>query len=152
MGTEYENCKVLLVDKKIIKSWDLVNVLEDPTEANYLILTIAKDIEHQYRGNVIVLTGVTTIKDEVVGGGVLGHAARIVLTKENATVVGDGSTQEAITKGIAQTKSQLEVKFYTLPVVLVSFCYWYCQIEESSNLIQKTMVYRMLIMSMREKS
>jgi len=69
------------------------------------------------------------IRDEVglsldkVGGEVLGHAAKIVLTKENATIVGDGSTQEAVAKRIAQIKRQLEVKFLRLSVVLVLLCY-----------------------------
>lgn len=141
---EYENCKVLLVDKKITKASDLVNVLEDAIKANYPILMIAEDIEqeplatlvvnklrgilriaamkapgygdrrHQYMDDISVLTGATVIRDEVglsldkVGGEVLGHAAKIVLTKENATIVGDGSTQEAVAKRIAQIKRQLE--------------------------------------------
>lgn len=32
---------------------------------------------------------------------VLGHAAKVVLTKETTTIVGDGSTREAVNKRVA---------------------------------------------------
>lgn len=32
---------------------------------------------------------------------VLGHAAKIVLTKDSTTIVGDGSTQDAVSKRVA---------------------------------------------------
>ena len=57
------------------------------------------------------------IRDEVglsldkVGKEVLGHAAKIVLNKETATIVGDGTTQEAVARRIAQIKKQVEVNF-----------------------------------------
>ncbi|KAL9232106.1 hypothetical protein vseg_007249 [Gypsophila vaccaria] len=144
MIAEYENCKLLLVDKKITNARDLVNVLEDAIKNNSAILVIAEDIEqeplatlvvnklrgslkiaamkqpgfgdrkHQYIDDIAVLTGGTVIRDEVglsldkVGSEVLGHAAKIVLSKETATIVGDGSTQEAVQRRIAQIKKQLE--------------------------------------------
>ena len=46
-----------------------------------------------------------------VGKEVLGHAAKIVLNKETATIVGDGTTQEAVARRIAQIKKQVEVNF-----------------------------------------
>ncbi|XP_074312510.1 ruBisCO large subunit-binding protein subunit beta, chloroplastic-like [Silene latifolia] len=72
------------------------------------------DRKHQYIDDIAVLTGGTVIRDEVglsldkVGSEVLGHASKIVLAKETATIVGDGSTQEAVLKRIAQIKKQLE--------------------------------------------
>lgn len=58
----------------------------------------------------------TVIRDEVglsldnVGKEVLGHASKVVLNKETATIVGDGSTQEAVVRRVAQIKKQVEVK------------------------------------------
>ncbi|KNA12027.1 hypothetical protein SOVF_129600 [Spinacia oleracea] len=141
---EYENCKILMVDKKITNARELVNVLEDAIKNNYAILVMAEDIEqeplatlvvnklrgslkiaamkapgfgdrrHQYLDDIAVLTGGTVIRDEVglsldqAGKEVLGHAAKIVLTKETATIVGDGSTQEAVAMKISQIKKQIE--------------------------------------------
>lgn len=42
---------------------------------------------------------------------VLGHASKVVLTKDSTTIVGDGSTQEAVTKRVAQIKNLIEVSF-----------------------------------------
>lgn len=40
---------------------------------------------------------------------VLGHASKIVLTKDSTTIVGDGSTQEAVNKRVAQIRNLIEV-------------------------------------------
>lgn len=40
---------------------------------------------------------------------VLGHAAKVVLTKETTTIVCDGSTQEAVNKRVSQIKNLVEV-------------------------------------------
>ncbi|XP_021765315.1 ruBisCO large subunit-binding protein subunit beta, chloroplastic-like [Chenopodium quinoa] len=144
MIVQYENCKLLLVDKKITNARELVNVLEDAIKNNYAILVMAEDIEqeplatlvvnklrgslkiaamrapgfgdrrHQYLDDIAILTGGTVIRDEVglsldqAGKEVLGHAAKIVLTKETATIVGDGTTQEAVARRISQIKKQAE--------------------------------------------
>jgi hypothetical protein len=57
----------------------------------------------------------TVIRDEVgltldkVGKEVLGHASKVVLTKDTTTIVGDGSTQEAVNKRVAQIRNLIEV-------------------------------------------
>ena len=57
----------------------------------------------------------TVIRDEVgltldkADNTVLGTAAKVVLTKESTTIVGDGSTQEEVTKRVAQIKNLIEV-------------------------------------------
>ncbi|XP_021804984.1 ruBisCO large subunit-binding protein subunit beta, chloroplastic-like, partial [Prunus avium] len=43
-----------------------------------------------------------------VGKEVLGHASKVVLTKDTSTIVGDGSTQEAVNKRVAQIKNLIE--------------------------------------------
>jgi hypothetical protein len=40
---------------------------------------------------------------------VLGTAAKIVVTKDSTTIVGDGTTQEEVNKRVMQIKSQIEV-------------------------------------------
>lgn len=41
---------------------------------------------------------------------VLGHAAKVVLTKDATTIVGDGSTQEAVNKRVSQIRNLIEVR------------------------------------------
>ncbi|KAF5184454.1 60 kDa chaperonin [Thalictrum thalictroides] len=144
MTVEYENCKLLLVDKKITNARDLVGVLEDAIRGGYPIVVIAEDIEQealatlvvnklrgtlkiaalkapgfgerksQYLDDIATLTGATVIREEVgltldkAEKEVLGHAAKVVLSKETTTIVGDGSTQEAVNKRVSQIRNLIE--------------------------------------------
>ena len=40
---------------------------------------------------------------------VLGNAAKVVITKDSTTIVGDGTTQEEVTRRVTQIKNQIEV-------------------------------------------
>ncbi|THG19613.1 hypothetical protein TEA_019034 [Camellia sinensis var. sinensis] len=145
MAVEFENCKLLLVDKKITNARDLINVLEDAIRGGYPIVIVAEDIEQealatlvvnklrgalkiaalkapgfgerksQYLDDIAILTGGTVIREEVgltldkADKEVLGHAAKVVLTKDATTIVGDGSTQEAVNKRVSQIRNLIEV-------------------------------------------
>ncbi|KAL8484315.1 hypothetical protein ACS0TY_026845 [Phlomoides rotata] len=155
MTVEYENCKLLLVDKKITNARDLIGVLEDAIRGSYPVLIIAEDIEQealgtlvvnklrgalkvaalkapgfgerksQYLDDIAILTGGTVIREEVgltldkADKSVLGHAAKVVLTKDSTTIVGDGSSQDAVSKRVAQIKNLIEVCIF-LPCTCIS--------------------------------
>lgn len=58
----------------------------------------------------------TVIRDELgltldkADSSVLGHAAKMVLSKDSTTIVGDGSSQDAVEKRVAQIRNLIEVK------------------------------------------
>lgn len=63
----------------------------------------------------ISLVAATVVRDEVglsldkAGAEVLGTAAKVVLTKDSTTIVGDGTTQEEVAKRVVQIKNLIEV-------------------------------------------
>ena len=56
------------------------------------------------------------------GKEVLGNSYKVVLTKEMTTIVGDGTTHEAVNKRVAEIKNLIEVSMLsqTTEVVLIS--------------------------------
>jgi hypothetical protein len=71
----------------------------------------------------------TVVRDEIglsldkVGQEVLGTAAKVELTKDATTIVGDGSTQDAVTKRVSQIRNLIEVGTNFLLLSMFCRCY-----------------------------
>eukprot|EP00891_Asterochloris_glomerata_P007952 jgi/Astpho2/7952/Aster-06551 len=141
MVAEYEQCRLLLVDKKISTARDFINILEGALRAGYPIMIMAEDIEQEplatlvvnklrgalkviavkapgfgerkssYLEDIAILTGAQVVKEELglqldkVGEEVLGLAAKVVVSKEATTIVGDGSSEQAVQARIKQIRN-----------------------------------------------
>jgi len=144
MSAMYENCHLLLVDKKITTARDMVGILEEAIRGGFPLMVMAEDFEQealstlvvnklrgslkivavkapgfgerksQYLEDIAILTGATVVKDEVglqldkVGKEVLGMAAKVEITKESTTIVGDGSTSTDVQARVKQIQRLLE--------------------------------------------
>ena len=75
---------------------------------------------------------------------VLGHAAKVVLTKDTTTIVGDGSTQEAVNKRVAQIRNLVEVHIY---IVTFFNCLLCCY-----SLVMDVWICRQQIRTMKKRS
>lgn len=51
---EYEQCRLLLVDKKISTARDFINILEGALRAGYPIMIMAEDIEQEPLATLVV--------------------------------------------------------------------------------------------------
>ncbi|CAG7877686.1 unnamed protein product [Brassica rapa] len=72
------------------------------------------ELKSQYLDDIAIITGATVIREEdgltldKAGKEVLGNAYKVVITKEMTTIVGDGTTHEAVSKRVVEIKSLIE--------------------------------------------
>ncbi len=144
MKSEYENPLILIHDKKISNTADVIPVLEKAQQAGRPLLIISEDIESQALGllvvnrlrgglkvvavkapgfgdrrkamleDIAILTGGTVVSEEKgyklesTELAHLGTAEKIVVDKDNTTIVNGKGKKKAITGRINQIKQQIE--------------------------------------------
>ena len=116
METVYDDCSVLITDKKISVFQDVVPLLEQVIQSGRKLLIIAEDVEGDALSNLIInrLRGGLNVVASDLGYELkdatmqlLGSARQVKVTKENTTIVGGAGDKQAIADRVAQIRSQI---------------------------------------------
>lgn len=112
----------------------------------FIVKTYNSCIHYLYLGSGTVIREEVGLFLDKAEKEVLGHAAKVVLTKETTTIVGDGSTQEAVNKRVAQIRNLVEVHIYTFsPFSCHLWCYclvmdvWTCR-QQIKNMKERSLM------------
>ena len=120
METVYDDCSVLITDKKISVFQDVVPLLEQVIQSGRKLLIIAEapgfgDRRKEMLQDIATLTGGTVISSDLgyelkdATMQLLGKARQVKVTKENTTIVGGAGDKQAIADRVAQIRSQIAV-------------------------------------------
>jgi chaperonin GroEL len=117
MEAVLEDPYILLNQGKISSVADLLPLLEKVVESRRPLLVIAEDFGDRRKAilqDVAVLTGAQVVAPEVglkldqVGLEVLGSARRVVVTKDDTTIVEGAGEHAAVTERVAQIQAEIE--------------------------------------------
>ncbi|KAL8136238.1 hypothetical protein AgCh_010731 [Apium graveolens] len=106
--------RVLVIMKFLVVDSELADVAARGLEIAALKAPVFGERKSQYLVDISNLTGGTVIREEVgltldkTDKDVLVQAAKVVLTKDATTIVGDGSMQEAVSKRVSQIRNYIE--------------------------------------------
>jgi chaperonin GroEL len=143
MVAEFENCKLLLVDKKVTSARDLVGILEEAIRGAWPLMIMAEDIEQeplatlvvnklrgqlkvvaikapgfgdrksQYLEDIAIMTGATVVKEEL-GLDVSSVGPEVLGTAAKVTL----SKENCVIVGDGSTQGEVEARVKQIKVLL----------------------------------